>query len=68
MGGLTAEGHFEHRYFSGGELLARADGCRGAVTLCSGLELKGDCVTVNATTANLARFGFSNRAASFEVS
>ena len=65
--GLTAEGVFEQRLFSGGSLLPPEDGCQGSIRLCSKLSLKGECLTVNATTSNLARVGFSNRAASFEV-
>ena len=65
--GLTADGVFEQRFFSGGSLLPTEDGCQGSIRLCSKLSLKGECLTVNATTANLARVGFSNRAASFEV-
>ena len=65
--GLTAEGVFEQRFFSGGSLLPSEDGCRGSIRLCSKLSLRGECLTVNATTSNLARVGFSNRAASFEV-
>ena len=65
--GLTAEGVFEQRLFSGGSLLPPEDGCQGSIRLCSKLSLKGECLTVSATTSNLARVGFSNRAASFEV-